>query len=245
MEPLLEGLEKTSYREGNTRVKVFGKGFKKSDILNEALNQARVEETGLRIPKLLEVRKVDNRWAIVTEFVEGETLQSLMEAHPEQLESYMEQFVLLQKEIQSKRSPLLTKLKDKMNRKISQSGLDATIRYDLHTRLSAMHDHIKVCHGDFNPSNVIVDKDGRLYVIDWSHATQATAARCSKNLSDVPPERPGRLAELYLKMFCDMNDVAKQYVSQWLPIVAASQLSKENPQEREFLLNWVNVFDYE
>ena len=36
MEPLLEGLEKTSYREGNTRVKVFGKGFKKSDILNEA-----------------------------------------------------------------------------------------------------------------------------------------------------------------------------------------------------------------
>lgn len=82
MEPLLEGLEKTSYREGNTRVKVFGKGFKKSDILNEALNQARVEETGLRIPKLLEVRKVDNRWAIVTEFVEGETLQSLMEAHP-------------------------------------------------------------------------------------------------------------------------------------------------------------------
>ena len=127
---------------------MFGHGFKKSDILNEALNQARVEETGLRIPKLLEVRKVDGKWAIVTEFVEGETLQSLMEQNPDQLESYMEQFVLLQKEIQSKRSPLLTKLKDKMNRKISQSGLDATTRYDLHTRLNAMHDHIKVCHGD-------------------------------------------------------------------------------------------------
>ena len=145
-------------------------------ILNEALNQARVEETGLRIPKLLEVRKVNGKWAIVTEFVEGETLQSLMEQNPDQLESYMEQFVLLQKEIQSKRSPLLTKLKDKMNRKISQSGLDATTRYDLHTRLNAMHDHIKVCHGDFNPSNVIVDKDGRLYVIDWSHATQGNGS---------------------------------------------------------------------
>ena len=246
MEPLLEGLEKTSYREGNTRVKVFGKGFKKSDILNEALNQARVEETGLRIPKLLEVRKVDNRWAIVTEFVEGETLQSLMEAHPEQLESYMEQFVLLQKEIQSKRSPLLTKLKDKMNRKISQSGLDATIRYDLHTRLSAMHDHIKVFHGDFNPSNVIVDKDGRLYVIDWSHATQGNgSADAARTYLMFRLNGRDDWAELYLKMFCDMNDVAKQYVSQWLPIVAASQLSKENPQERKFLLNWVNVFDYE
>lgn len=82
MEPLLEGLEKTSYHERNTRVKVFGHGFKKSDILNEALNQARVEETGLRIPKLLEVRKVDGKWAIVTEFVEGETLQSLRSSIP-------------------------------------------------------------------------------------------------------------------------------------------------------------------
>ena len=151
-----------------------------------------------------------------------------------------------QKEIQSKRSPLLTKLKDKMNRKISQSGLDATIRYDLHTRLSAMHDHIKVCHGDFNPSNVIVDKDGRLYVIDWSHATQGNgSADAARTYLMFRLNGRDDWAELYLKMFCDMNDVAKQYVSQWLPIVAASQLSKENPQEREFLLNWVNVFDYE
>ena len=100
MEPLLEGLEKTSYREGDTRVKVFGHGYLKSDILNEALNQARVEETGLRIPKLLEVRKADGKWAIVTEFVEGETLQSMMEQHPDKMHNYMEQFVLLQKERQ-------------------------------------------------------------------------------------------------------------------------------------------------
>ena len=88
MEPLLEGLEKTSYREGDTRVKVFGHGYLKSDILNEALNQARVEETGLRIPKLLEVRKADGKWAIVTEFVEGETLQSMMEQHPDKMHNY-------------------------------------------------------------------------------------------------------------------------------------------------------------
>lgn len=131
---------------------MFGHGFKKSDILNEALNQARVEETGLRIPKLLEVRKVDGKWAIVTEFVEGETLQSLMEQNPDQLESYMEQFVLLQKEIQSKRSPLLTKLKDKMNRKISQSGLDATTRYDLHTRLNAMQTISRCATGTLTPA---------------------------------------------------------------------------------------------
>ena len=246
MEPLLEGLEKTSYHERNTRVKVFGHGFKKSDILNEALNQARVEETGLRIPKLLEVRKVDGKWAIVTEFVEGETLQSLMEQNPDQLESYMEQFVLLQKEIQSKRSPLLTKLKDKMNRKIRESGLDATTRYELHMRLNGMREHEKVCHGDFNPSNVIVTPGGDWYVIDWSHVTQgnasADAARtyllfCLNGKEDV--------AEQYLQIFCEKNDIAKQYVRSWMPIVAASQLGKGNESEREFLLRWANVVQYE
>ena len=246
MRVLSEQPNKKSYQDGNLRLKVFGASFKKSDILNEALNQARVEETGLQIPKLLEVKQIDGQWTIVTEFIEGETLESLMAAHPEKMSEYLEQFVALQSEILSKRAPLLNRLKDKMNRKISQSGLDATTRYDLHTRLNAMHDHIKVCHGDFNPSNVIVDKDGRLYVIDWSHATQGNgSADAARTYLLFKLDGKDDWAELYLKMFCDMNDVAKQYVSQWLPIVAASQLVKQNPQEKEFLMRWVSVFDYQ
>ena len=60
----------------------------------------------------------------------------------------------------SKTCPMLNKLKDKMNRKISQSQLDATTRYDLHTRLEGMPKHNKLCHGDFNPSNIIIAEDG-------------------------------------------------------------------------------------
>ncbi|MEG2450528.1 MAG: aminoglycoside phosphotransferase, partial [Clostridia bacterium] len=58
---------KVIYREGDTVVKLFDANYSKADILNEALNQARVEETAIRIPKLLEVKKIDNRWAIVIE----------------------------------------------------------------------------------------------------------------------------------------------------------------------------------
>ena len=246
MEVIAKGVNKVSYRDGNVRIKIFENDFKKSDILNEALNQARVEETGLRIPKLLEVRKTDGKWSILTEYVEGATLQSLMEESPEQVKSYMEQFVLLQREIQSKRSPLLTKLKDKMNRKISQSGLNATTRYDLHTRLNAMPDHIKVCHGDYHPNNVIVDKDGRLFVVDWAHATQGNgSADAARTYLLFKLQGKDEWARLYLDMFCDMNDVAKQYVLRWTPIVAASQLVKEKPEEREFLLRWVDVVDYQ
>jgi len=94
--------------------------------LNEALNQARVEETGLNIPKLLEVTKIDGKWAIVTEFIEGKTLEQLMKENPLKYDEYMNLFVDIQLEVLSKRAPLLNKLKDKMHRKISESGLDAT-----------------------------------------------------------------------------------------------------------------------
>ena len=54
---------KKIYRDGDRTIKVFEEGFSKADILNEALNQARIEETGLRIPKILEVTMIDGKWA--------------------------------------------------------------------------------------------------------------------------------------------------------------------------------------
>ena len=59
---LAERKNKVIYRDGDLAVKVFDESFPKSDILNEALNQARVEETGLNIPKIEEVTKIDGKW---------------------------------------------------------------------------------------------------------------------------------------------------------------------------------------
>ena len=52
-------------------------------------------------------------------------------------------------------------------------------------------------------------------------------------------------AKTYLDMFCKKSNTAKQYVQKWMPIVAASQSVKGNEKEREFLLSWANVVDYE
>lgn len=238
---------KTVYRDGDKVIKVFDEHYSKADILNEALNQARVEETGLNIPKLLEVTKVGGRWAIVMDYIKGKTLAQLMQENPDKLDEYLNLFVDLQMEIHSKRAPLLNKLKDKMNRKISQADLTATIRYDLHTRLEAMPKHNKVCHGDYNPSNIIIsDVDGKPYVIDWSHATQGNAsADVARTFLLFTLDGKSELAEKYMTLFCLKSDTAKQYVQKWIPIVAASQMVKEKPEEREFLLHWVDVVDYE
>ena len=167
---------KTIYRDGDKCIKVFSEDYSKADVLNEALNQARIEETGLNIPKILEVTMVEGKWAIVSEFIKGKTLAQLMEEDEEKKGEYLELLVDLQLTVHSKKSPLLNKLKDKMNRKISATQLDATTRYELHTRLEGMPKHDKVCHGDFNPSNIIIAEDGTPYILDWSHATQGTAS---------------------------------------------------------------------
>ena len=238
--------DKTVYRDGERVIKVFFFFFSKSDILNEALNQARIEETGLNIPKILEVTMVDGKWAIVSEFIKGKTLAQLMEENPDKKDEYIELLVDLQIEVHSKVSPLLNKLKDKMNRKISISELDATTRYDLHTRLEGMPKHNKVCHGDFNPSNIIITEDSTPYILDWSHATQGNASADVARtylLFWLAGDING--AKKYLDLFCTKSNTAKQYVQKWMPIVAASQSVKGNEKEREFLLSWVNVVDYE
>ena len=238
--------DKTVYRDGDRCLKVFNSDFSKADVLNEALNQARIEETGLNIPKILEVTVIDGKWTIVSEYIKGKTLARLMEEEPEKKDEYLEKFVELQLEVQSKTCPLLTKLKDKMNRKISQTDLSATVRYDLHTRLEAMPKHNKVCHGDFNPSNIIISDDGKPYIIDWSHVTQGNASADAARtylLFWLNGDIEG--ADKYLDLFCEKSNTAKQYVQKWMPIVAASQSVKGNEKEREFLLSWVDVVDYQ
>ena len=237
---------KTIYRDGDVCVKVFNDDYSKADVLNEALNQARIEETGLNIPKVLEVTMIDGKWAIVSEYIKGKTLAQLMAEDEDKKSEYLELLVDLQLEVQSKTCPLLNKLKDKMNRKISQSELEATTKYDLHTRLEGMPKHNKVCHGDFNPSNIIITESGLPYILDWSHATQGNASADVARtylLFWLNGDISG--AELYLDTFCKKSDTAKQYVQKWMPIVAASQSVKGNEKEREFLMSWVGVVDYQ
>ena len=41
------------------------------------------------------------------------------------------------------------------------------------------------------------------------------------------------------------SNTAIQYVQKWMPIVAASQSVKGNEHEREFLMSWIDVVEYE
>ena len=224
---------KTVYRCDDSIVKVFAETNRYTYIFNEALITSQIEATGLDIPKVKGVTQIDGKWAIEIEYKDGKTLEEMMNSDKKNLAKYMEDFVDLQIQVQSKTFPLLKGMKDKLSRQInSLKEVDATTRYELLTRLESMPKHNKVCHGDFNPSNVIVGKNGKMTVVDWAHATQGNAsADAAMTYLLFCIERP-ETADLYLNIFCKKSDTARQYVQQWLPIVAAAQLTKDNELEK-------------
>ena len=245
---IAERKTKEVFEDNGKTIKLFVENYSKADILNEALNQARVEEaTDLKMPKLLAVTQIENRWALVSEHIHGTPLDVLMGQHPEKMDEYLKRFVEIQLEILSKQVPLLNRIKDKFRRKITgASNLNDNTKYELLQRLEGMKNHAKLCHGDFNPGNVIITENGEAYVIDWSHATQGNAsADVARTYLIFSIHGQKEIADKYLDLFAEMSGISKGNIQRWIPIVAATQMTKGKPEEQEFLSKWVDIVDYE
>ena len=239
---------KIIYKDRDKVIKLFVEDYSKSNILNEALNHARVEEgTNLNIPKLNEVTMIDNHWALINDYIEGMTLEELMAKYPEKENDFLELFVNIQLEILENKVPLLNRIKDKFRRKLTESPLlNETTRYELLQRLEGMQNHNKLCHGDFNPSNIIVKETGEYYIIDWAHVTQGNAsADAARTFLLFSMHGKESLAQRYLELFSKVSKIPIQNIQRWIPIVAATQLTKGNEDEYEFLSKWIDIVDYE
>ena len=169
-----------------------------------------------------------------------------MRNNPEKLDEYLKVFVDLQASVHTKRAPGLLKIKEKMAMKINQTNFDDALKYELQARLEGMPNHVKLCHGDFNPSNVIVTDSGDMFIIDWSHATQGNAsADVARTYLIFKLAGEDEIADKYLSLFCQKTGITRSYYLRWLPIVAASQTVKNIESEREILEKFVNVVDFE
>ena len=244
---LLERADKVVLRDKNSVLKIFGPSYKVSLILNEAMNEARAAETGLPVAKVLEVMKLRDHWCIRREWVEGETLADVMDKDKKSLQKYLRQFVAIQCEIFGKTSDRMGNLADKLDKQISASPLPKETRYDLHMKLQSFPRGKALCHGDFNPTNVIITPNGEWRVIDWSHV------RLGDPLADVARTYllfwlSGHVAaaEKYMALACEALRAKVADVQKWLPIVAAAESAKEqSAKNHELLLHWASVVDYE
>ena len=238
---------KIVYDCGDTVVKVFNGNNPAADILNEALNLARVEQAGNRVPELLEVGKVGVSWAISTKKVEGKTMRQMLQESPEREDEILDQLIGLELDVHSHTNPLLNRQKDKLTRMIKSLGdtITEAQRYELLHSLEGMPNHTKVCHGDFVPSNIIVPEKGAPVIVDWAHATQGNgAADCAITYLHLILGGETEFAEKYLKRYCECQGCTVAYVQSWCSIVAAAELARGRVHETDFLLTWVDVVDW-
>lgn len=237
---------KTVYREGNVLVKQFVPSHPKSLVFNEAFIQTSVEESGVCVPKILGVVPEDGGWAIRMEYMEGKTLAEMLQEEGANEEELLGRLVDIQIDVGSHRASRLQNTRTKLAAEIeNMDGLDPSVKYELLQRIHGMRNHTKLCHGDLVPSNIIIRADGSAVILDWSHATSGNAgADAAITYMHFCLEDPGR-AEKYLRIFSKKAGMPIQYIQTWLPIVAAHQLKKHNPEETEMLEKWISVAEYQ
>lgn len=236
---------KTVYRDDDKAIKLFGSGYSKSDVMREALCHAVIEETELNVPKIIEVTGMDSKWAVITEYIPGKTLERLMHEHPEKNEEYMECLLDVQLEIHSQKADGLPNMRYCLINQIKKSPLDASTRYALLEELDNIPEHDKLCHGHLDPSNIIITPQGTPYILDWAYASTGNgAADAARAYLLMSYDGKTELAEKYLRLYCRKSDTAIQYIRKWIPIVAASQLIKCKSAERDFLMKRINIVEY-
>ena len=243
---LMERTDKVITKDGNTVLKVFGPSYLVSDILNEAMNEVRALEAGLPVAKVIEVMKLRGHWCIRREFIEGVTLADVMAADKKNLAKYLKEFVKIQCEIFTKTSPRMGNLADKLDRQISASTLEREIRYDLHMKLQSFPRGTALCHGDFNPTNVIIKADGTWTVIDWAHVRIGDpAADIARTYLLFWLDGHVVAASKYMQLACEATKIALPDVQKYLPIVAAAETAKpqSNPKNMDLLMHWASVVD--
>lgn len=245
--PIAERKTKTVYREDNKTIKLFIENYSVADILNEALNLERVSEgTNLKIPKLLEVSKIKNRWAIITEYIEGETLESLMKTHSDKMDEYLKLFIEIQLKVQSQCVSMLNRMKEKYKHRIQDANnISEYTKFELLQRLLGMESHKELCHGDFDPSNIVINEKNEYYIIDWAHVTSGNGAGdCAQTYLSFAINDNIELADKYLNKFVEMSEIGKSDIQGWLPIIAAKELAKK-PEEQDILKKWISVVEYQ
>jgi len=226
---------KMVYRDGDRCIKVFHKAYAKAEVLREALNHAVVEETGLPVPKLLEVTVIEGKWAIAMEYFRGKTLKQHAETK-ENKHKEIEKLVAVQREIQEKNPAGLTDMRVQMAERIERSGLDSKTQGKLLQKMAMMPVRKCLCHGELDLSNIIISDFDDVCILDWSHAAAGDpSADAAKTYLMFILGDDNASAEYYLGVFCRESGISPEEIKAWMPIIAAAELYHANEKTRGIL----------
>ena len=220
---------KTVYRDGNLCIKCFLAPHSKTDVLTEALNHARMEQTELYVPALHDVTELDGKRAIVMDFIRGTTLQQKIEQEPENIEKHLAMMVTLQQNIHRQTVNGLSDQREILRRALDTAAAVVSVPQTLYKELEEFSAQRCVCHGDLEPSNILIAHDGTPYLLDWADAGYGTPAMdAAASYTAFCLQKRQDLAEQYLSLFCKASGISEHDIRALLPIAAAARIAAQN-----------------
>ncbi|ART75409.1 aminoglycoside phosphotransferase [Sutcliffiella horikoshii] len=225
-EPIASGNTANIYFYENTIIKIFKDHLPDTEPEYEARKQRVAYGSGLRVPNIIDVKKVNGKQAIIMEYVDGKTLGELVTENMAQVESFLQKSVDIQIDIHTVLAESLEPMRNKLHRQIEAvEGLDEQVKTSLLMKLESMDVENRLCHGDFHLYNLI--KSGEeVFIIDWVDASAGDPRTDVCRTYILYTQVSVEMAELYLKLYCEKSGRGRKEILEWAPIIAAARLSE-------------------
>lgn len=241
--PIASGNSAQVYLCEGKIVKVFRDHLANTEAEYEANKQKAAYSLGLPVPQILDVNHINDKQAIVMEYVNGTTLGDLIEQDASQTEFYMNLSVDIQIEMHSKQVTCLESMRDKLTRQLNNVKLlNEPCRAKLIKLLNSLPIGNKLCHGDYHVFNLIKTQN-KLVIIDWVDATSGNPCADAYRSYLLYSQYSTYFADRYLKLYCEKSSLSRDDIFAWAPIVAGARLCENVPAEhKDLLLNIVHQY---
>jgi uncharacterized protein (TIGR02172 family) len=202
------------------------------------------------VPKVYELVDHNERFGIISEFIDGHSLMTKMGQKPLHVKLLAKRFALVHHRIHQDIDINLPNQKEVLLDRLTRvTELGDPIKDAIRLLINQMTDEHFVCHGDYHPDNVLV-MENRDVVIDWLTATigdpLSDVARTALmfELATIPDEKSWKdklvlsllrkiFLRVYLKTYNKVSPIDRNRFEKWKIIMAATRLIEDLPKEEK------------
>ena len=237
--PIAKGNTAEIYLYDNKIMKLFKDYLPNTESMNEAKKQKYAYSCGLSVPNVFEVTKIQNRQAIIMEYVKGDSIGDLLLNNLNEAEHYINICVNQQKKIHAIRvnTDETEAMGERLERQIkSVHKLDENQKESILNKLHSIKFEPRLCHGDFHPFNLILSEKN-VNIIDWVDACSGDIRADVFRTYLLYAQSYIELAEMYLQIYCSNTNLTRDEIFQWAPVMIAARLSEKLSPQNEVYLN--------
>ncbi len=247
-------------------LKLFYDWFKLENIEKEAWIARAVHSSGLPAPAVGEIIRVNNRYGLLYERVNGFSMMETFKRKPWNVFRHARRMAELHAELHASTVQVnLPSQRHELEKKIRHAeALPALLRFKVLAALEIMPDSDRLCHGDFWPGNILMTAQGEI-IIDWIHASRGNpladlarttnlalglieTSQIQKSFLSLGWRKTNQIKNRLFQFFCRLCYPAylnyyfklcpggEDEYQHWLPIVAAARLSDNIPELERMLI---------